>query len=80
MPLILFAAPALWPEYRDHLPTALAQAGIDATLVTEADPAEVDYIVYAPASPLQDFTPYTRTKGVLNLWAGVERIVGNPTL
>ena len=80
MPLILFAAPALWPEYRDALPAALAEAGINATLVTEADPAAVDYIVYAPASPLQDFTPYTRTKAVLNLWAGVERITGNPTL
>lgn len=81
MPLILFAAPALWPEYRDTLPAALAEAGItDALLVTEATPAEVDYIVYAPASPLQDFTPYSRVKAVLNLWAGVERIVGNPTL
>ena len=35
MPLILFAAPALWPEYRDTLPLALVEAGIaDATLVT----------------------------------------------
>jgi glyoxylate/hydroxypyruvate reductase len=77
---ILFAAPALWPEYESHLPSALDEAGIKATLVTEAAPAAVDYIIYAPASPLQDFTPYTRTKAVLNLWAGVERIVGNPTL
>ncbi|MBP9049462.1 MAG: glyoxylate/hydroxypyruvate reductase A [Tabrizicola sp.] len=77
---VLFAAPSLWPEYRDTLPQALTEAGIAATLVTEADPAAVDYIVYAPASPLQDFAPYTRTKAVLNLWAGVERIVGNPTL
>ena len=77
---VLFAAPSLWPEYRDTLPAALAEAGIDATLVTEAAPEEVDYIVYAPSSPLQDFTPYTRTKAVLNLWAGVERITGNPTL
>jgi hypothetical protein len=27
-----------------------------------------------------DFTPFTRCKAVLSLWAGVERIVGNPTL
>jgi len=80
MPTVLFAAPALWSEYEPHLPAALAEAGIEATLVTEADPASVDYIVYAPASPLQDFTPYSRTKAVLNLWAGVEKIVGNPTL
>jgi len=80
MPTVLFAAPSLWPEYRDALPAALAEAGIDATLVTEAAPEMVDYIVYAPSSPLQDFTPYTRTRAVLNLWAGVERITGNPTL
>ena len=80
MPTVLFATPSLWPEYRDALPAALAEAGIDATLVTEAAPEMVDYIVYAPSSPLQDFTPYTRTRAVLNLWAGVERITGNPTL
>ncbi|MDX5349083.1 MAG: glyoxylate/hydroxypyruvate reductase A [Paracoccaceae bacterium] len=80
MPTVLFAAHSLWPEYHEALPRALAEAGIDADLVTEAPPEAVDYIVYAPSSPLQDFTPYRRTKAVLNLWAGVERIVGNPTL
>jgi glyoxylate/hydroxypyruvate reductase A len=77
---VLFAAPSLWSEYEPHLPAALAEAGLAARIVTEADPADVDYIVYAPASPLQDFTPYTRAKAVLNLWAGVERITGNATL
>ena len=80
MPTILFAAPSLWPEYREALPQALAEAGLAGEVVTEAPPDQVDYIVYAPSSPLQDFAPYTRTKAVLNLWAGVERIVGNPTL
>ena len=81
MPLIFFAAPALWPDYRDLLPLLLAEAGLDAQVVTEApDPAAVDYIIYAPSAPLQDFTPFTRCKAVLSLWAGVERIVGNATL
>jgi glyoxylate/hydroxypyruvate reductase A len=40
----------------------------------------VDWIVYAPGGPVSDFGPFTRAKGVLSLWAGVERIVGNPTL
>jgi glyoxylate/hydroxypyruvate reductase A len=81
MPLILFAAPALWPDYQSALPHALAEAGVAGRVVTEtADPAAVDYIVHAPSSPLQDFTPFTRTKAVLSLWAGVERVVGNPTL
>lgn len=79
--LILFAAPALWPEYETILPEALAEAGITARIVTEAaDPALVDYIIYAPSAPLQDFTPFTHCKAVLSLWAGVERIVGNKTL
>jgi glyoxylate/hydroxypyruvate reductase A len=78
---VLFAAgPGAFAEYAPHLQPALQEAGLAARLTEDADPAAVDYIVYAPASPLQDFTPFTRTKAVLSLWAGVERIVGNPTL
>ena len=79
--LILFAAPTLWPAYETILPQALADAGLSARIVTETDdPALVDFIIYAPSAPLQDFTPFTRCKAVLSLWAGVERIVGNTTL
>ncbi|MFN7003653.1 MAG: 2-hydroxyacid dehydrogenase [Roseinatronobacter sp.] len=78
---ILFAAGAGdFDLYEAPLREALAQAGITAQLVTEAAPETVDFIIYAPANPLQDFTPFTRCKAVLSLWAGVERIVGNPTL
>ncbi len=81
-PVILFAAKAdRWSTYEPHLRRALQQAGVDdAGLCTQADPESVDYIVYAPNSEVQDFTPYTRLKAVLNLWAGVENIVGNTTL
>ncbi|MFP4274711.1 MAG: 2-hydroxyacid dehydrogenase [Paracoccaceae bacterium] len=78
---ILFAARAdRWKEYEAPLTRALDALDLDYRLVTEAAPETVDYIVYAPNSDLQDFTPYTRCKGVLNLWAGVENVVGNPTL
>ncbi|MBC2837028.1 2-hydroxyacid dehydrogenase [Paragemmobacter straminiformis] len=78
---VLFAAaPALWDEYRPSLLAAFDAAGLKARLVTEAAPETVDYIVYAPSSSLQDFTPYTRCKAVLSLWAGVERVVDNATL
>ena len=82
MPTILFAAKSeRWTTYEPHLRTALAEQGLDhAHLTTEADPADVDYVIYAPNSGLSDFTPYTRLKAVLNLWAGVEDVVGNPTL
>ncbi len=81
-PTILFAAKSeKWAEYEPALRMALQKAGVDTTgLTTEADPAEVDYIIYAPNSGLQDFTPFTRAKAVLSLWAGVEDIVGNETI
>ena len=78
---VLFAAPPeRWETYRATLEAAFDRSGVEANLATDMDPAEVDYIIYAPNSTLQDFTPYTRTKAVLNLWAGVEKIVGNETL
>ena len=70
-----------WAAYKDHLPTACAAAGVDATFTTDASIGEkADYIVYAPSSSVQDFTPFTNAKAVLSLWAGVESIVDNKTL
>ena len=70
-----------WPRYREHLEAALAEAGVEARLSDAApDPAAVDYIVFSPGGVIEDFTPFVNVKAVLNLWAGVERIVGNATL
>ena len=60
--------------------SALYARGIKARLSPDMPADEVDYIVYAPNSAVQDFTPFTRAKAVLNLWAGVEDVVGNTTL
>ncbi len=78
---LLFAAgPGTLDAYRAPLEAALKAEGLAADLTDSAAPETVDYIIYAPASPLQDFTPFTRAKAVLSLWAGVERIVANRTL
>ena len=78
---ILFAArPERWDTYKTPLRQALARADLDTHLAQDIRPDQVDYVVYAPNSNLQDFRPYTRAKAVLNLWAGVESIVGNETL
>ena len=78
---VLFSAPpALWSEYEDPLGRALTEAGIDATLSTDLPAEDVDYIVYAPNDQMSDFTPFTRARAVLSLWAGVEGIVGNDTI
>lgn len=79
---VLFAGgEADWPKYAPHLRTAFAEFGIQADLLAAApDPGLVDYVIYAPSSGLQDFSPFTGLKAVLSLWAGVETIAGNATI
>ncbi|WP_138466503.1 glyoxylate/hydroxypyruvate reductase A [Poseidonocella sp. HB161398] len=72
--------PEAWARYKLPLLEALASAGIEAELTNECpDPAAVDYLVFLPGT-VSDFTPFTRAKAVLSLWAGVETITGNATL
>lgn len=78
---ILFSArPALWPVYEPLLVRGLSDAGLDFALATDLAPEQVDYVVYAPNGGLHDFSPFTRLRAVLSLWAGVESIVGNDSL
>lgn len=70
-----------WPLYKDALPAAFARAGISAELTPDrSDPASFDYVIYAPSSGLEDFSPYSKLKAVLSLWAGVESFQHNQTL
>jgi glyoxylate/hydroxypyruvate reductase A len=82
MPInVLFAAKSeRWESYEAPLRAAFAALGLDVNLSIEMPADQVDYIIYAPNSTVQDFTPFTRAKAVLNLWAGVENVVGNETL
>ena len=78
---VLFSAkPAQWPLYRPALVQAFDAAGLDVDLAQDHAPSGVDYIVFAPNGPVRDFRPYTKTKAVMSLWAGVETVVGNATL
>ena len=78
---VLFAAgEESFEKYRDPLQAAFKDEGLKVVLATDIPSPDVDYIIYAPSSPVRDFTPFTRCKAILNLWAGVERVVANPTL
>lgn len=78
---ILFSAnDENWKRYKEPLQDALDNKSLDYELGRTITPSEVDYIIYAPSSSMQDFSPYTKLKAVLNLWAGVEGVTNNKTL
>ncbi len=81
---VLFsAARGDWPRYAPPLRAACAEVGLDIVL-SETPPtaglAGVDYIIGTASGPVQDFAPFTSARAVLSLWAGVERLLANPTL
>ena len=69
-----------WKRYQTIMRQSLDYFNLHYTLSTDILPEKVDYIIYAPNSGLEDFSPFTRCKAVLNLWAGVEDVVSNETL
>lgn len=78
---VQFAArPERWASYEAPLRAAFDSADLDVDLALDHSADQVDYVIYAPNSDLQDFTRYTACKAVLSLWAGVEKITGNQTL
>jgi len=77
---ILFAGPDHnWDEFQAPLNKALADLSVTLTRVP-SDPEQFDYIIYSPSGPINDFTPFTKVKAILSLWAGVETIVTNKTI
>jgi len=83
-PVILFGGrPAQRDLWRAHLLDAAAAQGLTMDLrmaPEDVAPGDVDAIIYNPEGPVQDFTPYAKLRGALNMWAGVEQVVGNKTL
>ncbi|MBT0958124.1 glyoxylate/hydroxypyruvate reductase A [Alphaproteobacteria bacterium KMM 3653] len=78
---VLFAAAEKrWAEYEAPLRHALDNTGLDYELGLDFAPETVDYIVFAPNGPIEDFAPYTACKAILGLWAGVEVALRNETL
>jgi len=78
---VLLSAPeSTVARFKAPIARALREAGIAAELRTDHPAEKVDYIVYAPNDRLTDFSGFARARAVLSLWAGVERIAGNPTL
>ena len=69
-----------WDKFAPPLRAAFEALDLSVNLAREAPADAVNYIIYAPNSRLQDFSPFPNLKAVLSLWAGVETAVNNPTL
>lgn len=69
-------------EYRDPVLNALDRRNLRALgfMPGHVAPQDVHYIVHATGGSVDDFRPFINARAILSLWAGVEKIVGNPTL
>ena len=79
---VLYAGPEKsWPDYEQYLKLAFHQRRLNVSLKCNfTDLGEVDYIIYAPNGPFNDFSIFPNVKAILSLWAGVENTVSNKTL
>ena len=79
---VLFSAPAQsWSDYETRLNALFSERKLDVELLQTSDnPEAVDYIIFAPNGPIQDFRPYKNVKLIQSLWAGVEIALQNKTL
>jgi len=79
---VLFSAPtASWESYAPFLKDLFTQARLDIDLIQSTDsPDDVQYIIYAPNGPVQDFSLFKNVKLIQSLWAGVETALQNKTL
>lgn len=79
--VVLFAdSLARYEEWAPHLEAAFAAKGLDVEMTTDRARTDIAYIVYAPDGAIEDFGAYPELKAVFSMWAGVEKIVDNPTL
>ena len=80
--VMLAVKPAIQEEWCAALAAASNRKGvpIDLRLPGDAEPAAVRYLVYGAAGRLDDLTPFTGLKLVQCIWAGVEKVLANPTL
>ncbi|MEM6489063.1 MAG: glyoxylate/hydroxypyruvate reductase A [Pseudomonadota bacterium] len=78
-PVVLYASRAEHaPDYEAAIAAAAADAGLALDLRMDAaatDRADVDYLIFTASGPVQEFAGFTRLKGILNLWAGVEALL-----
>ncbi|MEM8570433.1 MAG: glyoxylate/hydroxypyruvate reductase A [Pseudomonadota bacterium] len=82
MPVLLFSVTDTeFDKFARPVEAACRALGLEVEITRSWDRLEdIEFIVLSPDGPITDFTPFSRLKAALSLWAGVERIVKNETL
>ena len=64
-----------------ELDRSFKELELEITLLKQTEtPSSIDYLITSPGSDTQDFSPFVNLRAILNLWAGVENIINNPTI
>lgn len=78
---VLFSAPdSFYDPFYPAIVAALDQVDVRADVRRDTDPANVDYLVFAPDGLITDFSVFGRARAAFSLWAGVDKVLNNPTL
>jgi glyoxylate/hydroxypyruvate reductase A len=79
---MLALRPEIMDAWRAALKAAIAREGlaIDLRDAGDAPPESVRYLIFGASGPVRDFRPFTGLRAILNIWAGVEQVLANPTL
>ncbi|MCI4661410.1 MAG: glyoxylate/hydroxypyruvate reductase A [Neomegalonema sp.] len=85
MVTICYAGPSknarIWQKSMDAALRAFGDSSIFyASEPEHVDPTKVDFLLYAPNSPVTDLTPFSNLKAIQSLWAGVDRLISRTDL
>ncbi|MEM0977829.1 MAG: glyoxylate/hydroxypyruvate reductase A [Pseudomonadota bacterium] len=82
MPKVLWGGnDTVLKSFETPLKEALINAVPNAELVFGFEnPSEIDYLIYAPNGPIQNFDGFTALKLIQSIWAGVDVILSNGNL
>ena len=79
---ILFSSDE-WNTYSPYLKKYMIKKKLNPNnLIKNVDDFhnDIKYIIYSPSSNLKNFNSFPNLSAILNLWAGVEKVVNNKTL
>ena len=81
MTVILFSdTKTQWEIWRPHLEEAFAELGLTPELTHDHARTDITHIALAPSGFIEDYRQFPQLQAVFSTWAGVEKVVGNPTL